>query len=106
MPPSEDAFVRSAKIRRHAAIVADANDLKSGNRPNGVAIDAIRRAERDALEELAEEYESAEDVDEIELPSERVGEYVDEDEDEGAGEDTGGGDEEPVDEDIDEDTEE
>jgi len=69
MPPGEDAFVREAKINHHATIVADANDLKANGEHS---IDSVRRAERDALYELAESFDSVDDVYAVALPSDRL----------------------------------
>lgn len=63
--------VYGAMIERHAEIVADASDLKANSEHY---VDEIRRAERDALAELAEGADSVEEVDSIELPSDRLGE--------------------------------
>lgn len=65
----ESAYVREAKIERHAEIVADANDLKAGS---DVSVSAARRAERDALVELADEHDDPDAVRSVDLPSERV----------------------------------
>lgn len=73
--------VRQAKISRMAEVNADANDLKASS---SHSVGAVRRAQRDANRELAEEHDSVEDVEAVELPSERLGEP---EEDEGDEED-------------------
>lgn len=61
--------VRDARLRKHAAIVADANDLKAGDDYN---VGEARRAERDAMEELMGDFDHPDEVEAIELPSERL----------------------------------
>lgn len=86
----ESAYVRGAKITRHAEIVADANDCKANS---GHPLDTVRRAERDALAELAGEYDDPADVEAIELPSERLGKEPSPDSDSESDPDTGADDE-------------
>lgn len=67
----ESAHVRGAKINRMAEIAADANDLKT-DRDHSVR--AVRRAHRDALRELSEEFDDPEAVEAVALPSDRLAE--------------------------------
>lgn len=77
---SEHPHATAAKVARQAEIVADANDLKADS---SHSVSDVRRAERDALAELADGYEDAADTDaiaSIPLPSERIDEYAGEEE--------------------------
>lgn len=76
----EGQYITVAKVSRQAEVIADANDLKADS---GFPVSAIRRAERDALKELTEDFGSPEDVEAVPLPSDRL----DEDDYGGAGSD-------------------
>lgn len=67
----ESAYVRGAKVNRLAAILADGADLKASSDHK---VKVVRRAERDALDELAGSFEDAAAVQEVALPSDRLSE--------------------------------
>lgn len=65
--------IYGAIARRQAEIVAEANHMKA---TSGYAVSDVRKAERDALEELADgDYDSVEAVEAVEGVSARVLEY-------------------------------
>lgn len=65
----ESDRVRGAKIHKLAAVVTESNGLKAGDE---YGVSEVRRATRDAMAELGDEYDDPEDVREIALPSERL----------------------------------
>lgn len=69
MPPENNANVRSAKLDKLAAIIEDANKLKS---EKGYKVDKVRSAEAKAVAEVVGAQESKEAVADIALPSERL----------------------------------
>jgi hypothetical protein len=67
--------ILSARQRRHARIVADADRLKAmqqSERPGEASLDAVREAYADAMDALAGDYTSVAGVEAIDLPSDRL----------------------------------
>jgi len=66
----------SAKQRRHARIVADADRLKAmdaSERPGDASINEVREAYADAMDAIAGDFSSVAAVESIGLPSDRLG---------------------------------
>jgi hypothetical protein len=63
-------------VDRKSRIVADADRLKAmqaSDRPNGASINAVRRAYADAMDDLADAGGSVAAVEQVELPTVRLG---------------------------------
>lgn len=67
---SDRQAILEAKVRRLAEAISDGNGVK---RDGGVTVDDARRAQRDAVAEIAlESHGSVAEVESVPLPSERV----------------------------------
>lgn len=94
MPPNESAFVVQRKVNRALEALAESYDLAANS---DAPVATVRRATRDTLAELAEEYDAEYEVDAVALPSERLDDGDEPDEepldegegDEGDGEESG-----------------